>query len=439
MSKKIVYLLLGIILIVGLVLRNHNLTVWPREGATFDEYAWTFLGMSILEKGIPTSWSPHQAYENKVHYVNPRGASFFLVTPYLEHPPLFGLVAGGFAKLVGIRSFDDVTISAIRPLALLLGGVSIIAVFLFGTSVFGSPIGVLSAGIYAIMPTVVVGGRLLQNENFFIPFFLFTLTSAHEYTKRKRKWLLIMTYIFCFLLPLAKMPWIAVNAAIIGIFLYKKMYREAIGIVITSILSVGSFLIYGLALDAPLFINLWKLQLARYDMTYTSVFQMITNPIVTDRLFLDGWIYAGWVAIVLVLASPLKVAFPLVIGFLSYLFVYVFAIPSEPGHGWYRYPFYPFLAVALAWMLKSYGRKNYLVPALFFLLVILSMLGVTWLPAFGFSYPVYRIVIGVIGLSVLPILISTKYTERISKIMTILLCVITLLLTIWAGWGYNEQ
>ena len=89
------------ILLLGFVLRYHDHLVWPREGSTFDEHAWTWLGMNIVQKHIPISWSPHPQYKIRTHYVSPKGTPFWLVQPYLEHPPLFGLVAGSYALMNG--------------------------------------------------------------------------------------------------------------------------------------------------------------------------------------------------------------------------------------------------------------------------------------------------------------------------------------------------
>ena len=179
MKPWVKYLLLVLILILGAYLRNYNLSVWPREGATFDEFAWVFQGLSLWQKGVSTSWSPHGEYTYRVEYYNPQGAHFTLVTPYLEHPPLFGLIAGGFARVQGVTSFDEVTIPKIRPLALILGIFSIVTIYLLASEVFGSSIGLISALLYSVVPTVVAGSRIVQNENFFIPFFLLSLYFAY--------------------------------------------------------------------------------------------------------------------------------------------------------------------------------------------------------------------------------------------------------------------
>jgi hypothetical protein len=449
MKRWITYSILLSILIIGGLLRFHNLTIWPREGATFDEFAWTFQGLSIWEKGIPTSWSPHKAYTNRVEYYNPQGAHFTLVTPYLEHPPLFGLVAGGFAYGQGIRTFDDVTIAKIRPLALIMGVVSIYAVFLLASAVYGNSIGLIASGLYAIVPTIVIGSRIVQNENFFIPLFLFALYFAHEYLKnlqsanpeqsRRATRNLVVAAVLSAMLPLAKIPWIAAPLSVMGMFMFSKKWKATIWVSVATTIGIGGWLIYGYMTDAVVFANLWKLQLARYDMAFDSLFILFRDPVIVDRALVDGWIYFGWVAMVLLLVKETKKHLPIVFGFLAYAAVFVFAIPSEPLHGWYRYPFYPFLIIAIAVFLKEYFDKNYLVTAIFFILTGLSMLAGSWERSFGFSYPVFRTYLVTVAFGALPGIFPGLEKKKLFQWINIGLLIFVILLSVWTVIVYNEQ
>jgi 4-amino-4-deoxy-L-arabinose transferase-like glycosyltransferase len=439
MKKWLTYTILGIILIVGLCLRGYNLNVWPREGATFDEYAWTFLGLSLWEKGVPTSWSPHSEYKNKVNYINSHGAHFILVSPYLEHPPLFGLVAGGFAWLNGVRSFDDVTIARIRPLALILGVLAIAAVYLLASEVYGDIIGLVAAGLYSIVPTVVIGSRIVQNENFFIPFFLLALYLTHLYIRKSKVSLLYGIALINGLLPLAKVPWMAAPLAVIAIFLYAKKWREALTVAVVTAVCFSGFLAWGFMLDTKLFISLWKLQLARYDLTFDSLFILFRDPIIVDRALVDGWIYFGWAAIVWLLTRDLKKHLPIVMGFLSYGAMFVFAIPSEPQHGWYRYPFYPFLIIAVAVFLIEHLNKNFFTSAIFFVVTGLSMLAESWGKTLGFSYPVFRTYLGSVAVGALPGIFPKLSSKIFFKYVNYALICIIVLLSIWVVIQYNEQ
>lgn len=439
MKKTVVSLLLLLILLFGFGVRYHNYTVWPREGATFDEFAWTFLGLSMWEKGVPTSWSPHTAYKKRVEYFNPQGAHFTLVTPYLEHPPLFGLVAGGFARMNGIMSFDDVNVAAIRPLALFLGVFSIFTVFLFVSAVYGDVVGLLASGIYAIIPTVAIGSRLVQNENFFIPFFLLSLYFAYKYIKHSLPKDLFVTIIICALLPLAKVPWVAAPLAVVAMFAYFKQWKAVLTVIVATAICFGGFMLYGFFLDTEVFLKLWRLQLARYDMAFDSLFVLFRDPLIVDRTFVDGWIYFGWVAMMLLLVKDIKKNFPVILGFLSYSVIFVFAIPSEPLHGWYRYPFYPFLAIALAVFLKEYLNRNYLVTAMLFIVTGLSMFAESWGRVFGFSYPVFRTYLAVVAVGALPGIFPKLERNTLFRWINLGILSIIILLSIWTILVYNEQ
>lgn len=205
-SKRIFkfrYLILGLILLLGLYLRQYNLYTWPRLGATFDEYAWTWLGMSLIQNQIPLSWSPQPQYTNKKQIVYQK-ANFILVKPYLEHPPLFGLVVGGYAMLTGVNDMLQVDLSHIRGFALLLGVLSIFILFVFAAEIYDYKIGLLSAFLYSIIPTTVIGSRIVQNENFFIPLFLLSLYLITRFLKTQNQWFRNLAAIICGLLVLAK-------------------------------------------------------------------------------------------------------------------------------------------------------------------------------------------------------------------------------------------
>jgi len=439
MKKYTVLILLIVILIIGTSLRLHDLNRWPREGATFDEFAWTYLGMSLLNTGIPTSWSPHKAYTNRTQYINPNGASFYLVTPYLEHPPLFGLLAGGYARLTGAKTFDDVTIARIRPFALILGVLAILSVYLLASTVLGKKVGLLSSFIYAVTPSIVAGSRMVQNENFFIPFFLFSLYFAYQYLKKKKTWLLYVSALIGCLLPLAKVPWIAAPIALVALYLYTKKYKEAGIVCILTLLSIGLFFGYGYYFDKDTFLALWRVQLNRYDLTFNSIFTLFTDPLVTDRLFVDGWIYIGFFCMAIFASLDIKKTYPILFGFLAYLLIFATAIPSESGHGWYRYPFYPFLSIATATILSMNFNKNYILSGIGMLLVGLSMLTHAWLPSFGFSFTVMRFFILAIALGMSPVVFHIPWIKKYANgINYILLCGISIL-SILSSLSYNEQ
>ncbi len=429
--------LLFFILILGFLLRNNNLYTWPREGATFDEYAWTWLGINLIQKQVPISWSSQPQYTNREHLIY-RGAAFFLVKPYLEHPPLFGLVAGSFALLNGAKDMYHIDLKTIRPLAVILGLLSILLVYLLTKELYDKKTALVSAILYATIPTIVIGSRIVQNENFFIPMWLFALLFASKYLKTKKSFYRNIAAVICGLLILAKIPWIAGAGSIILIFSYLKRYKDIFKFLLIAVPIGLLYFVYGLILDAKLFIDLWGLQLNRYDISFSSLYALFQKPYLIDRFYLDGWIYFGWFAFLLLLGN-LKKNYFVILPLLSYFIIFLSGIPDEAGHGWYRYPFYPFLIISIALFIKEYFAKNWVLSFLFLIFTGVTLFQNTWAQVFGFSYIIFRLVILGWGLSLVPLFLPFKPFKKLGVVICYVWLIIFIMLNIWSVMLYNEQ
>lgn len=438
--KKKTFVILISILVLGFVLRAHEFTTWPRFGATMDEYAWTWLGINLIQDGAPRSWSSHPQYlqSDRKHLIY-QGAAFWIVKPYLEHPPFFGLVAGSFALVNGATDMYDIDISKIRPLALILGVFSIGILFLLIKEIYDENLALLSSFIYSIIPTVAVGSRIVQNENFFIPLFLSALLFTTKYLKTKKGIFIVLSAVICGILIISKIPWIAATIAIASILIYSKKYKGTLIVCLVSGSFFLGYIAYGYFYDWDLFLSLWKLQLQRYDLTFNSVYALFTQPYLVDRYMIDGWIYFGWITFFLLLVKDFKKNFIIILGLLAYLGVFIFAIPNEPGHGWYRYPFYPFIAVSLAIFIKEYFNKNIILTFLFILLTGLSLLELTWTKTFGFSFLIFRSFLIFSSTSLLPLFFENKRIKKYSYAFNYLLLTGIFSLSFLAVLFYNEQ
>lgn len=431
-----------IILLIGFLLRYYHYTTYPGRGATFDEYAWTWLGMNIIQNGIPISWSPHAPYTNREHYIEPSGAAFWLVQPYLEHPPLFGFIAGSWAMFLGARDMYSVELHHIRSLSLLLGVVSILAVYFFARELYGNTIALFSGLLYATIPTIVIGSRLLQNENFFIPFYILSILMIIRFINNKKsivssKYSYIISAVLCGLLTLSKVPWWGSAISCIFLLCSAKRYKQA-GIFLSVVIIIFSlFFVWGYYWDSHLFFNLWSLQLTRYDITFDGLFSLFSHPYLVDRIYVDGWIYAGWFGL-LINASRFKEHKYLLLGFLGYFAIYALGIPNEPGHGWYRYPFYPFLVISLSVVLFEAIKERSLLPFFMFTFIGTSLLQHTWEKIFGFSFQIYRFVLVLFGLTSITTVLTPKKLSSVPKYSSLTIIVLLIFLNILAVLIYKE-
>lgn len=436
-KKSFPILSLMLVFLLGFFLRYNNLYTWPREGATFDEYAWTWQGMNLIQKGVPASWSPHLIYTD-AKYITYRKAAFRIVTPYLEHPPLFGLVTGSFALLNGAKDMYHIDLRTIRPLALILGLASILLVYLLVDELYDWKTALVSSLLYATIPTIVIGSRIVQNENFFIPMWLLALFFVPKYLRTKKTVFRTLCAVICGLLIFAKIPWIAAAGSIVLIFLFLKRYKDIYKFLLIVIPMGLLYAAYGLYYDPKLFVSLFGFQLNRYDIEFTSLFALFQKPYLVDRFITDGWIYFGWFAIILLFAD-IKKHYIILFAFLSYFVIFLAGIPDEAGHGWYRYPFYPFLTIATALFLKEYFSKNPILTFLFLVIVGSTLFQMTWGVTLGFSYVVFRLLIVGWGLSLAPLFLPFKSIPKLAKFSNYAWLTIFIILNIFAGLLYNEQ
>lgn len=433
---KFRFLLLVLILALGFFLRQDKINTWPRLGATFDEYAWVWQGISLIQNHVPESWSRLPAYTDKKN-ITYQKVPFVMVKPYLEHPPLFGLVAGSYALLNGVKGMYNVDLQHIRGLALILGVLSIFILYVFAAEVYDYKIGLLSAFIYATVPTIVIGSRIVQNENLFIPFFLLALYLTSRFIKTNSPWFRNTAALTCGLLSLAKVPWLAAALAVVLIFFFLKRYKDAFKFLAIVVPVFLLYPIYGIYFNAQVFFGLMSFQLQRYDLTFNSIFALFTSPYLVDRLMTDGWIYFGWFAVFLLAIKDFKKNYMVLLPFLAYFAVFIFAIPNEPAHGWYRYPFYPFLMLSTAIFLKDHFNKNYLLTFLFLIFTGLSMLQLSWAQKLGFSFVVFRGFLVLFGISMAPLFLPK--TKNIATLVSYLSILLIFVLNIWSVFKYNEQ
>lgn len=431
-------LILVVIIFTGFILRFHDYNTWPRQGATFDEYAWTWQGMNIIQKGVPISWSPHPQYSN-VNSKIYQQTHFRIVEPFLEHPPVFGIIAGGFAILNGASSMYELDLSHIRPLALFLGTLSIFLVAMLTKELYGRRVAVLAALLYATIPSIVVGSRIVQNENFFIPVWLVSLLLAVKYIKTKKTWIRNLIIFLCALLILAKIPWIASSISVFGVFLYFKKYKDALYVFIAVVIALAAYAVYGYIYDWSLFVDLWKLQAARYDLTFNSIYALFQKPYLVDRHYTDGWIYFGWISFFILTVRDIKKNIFIIAPLIAYFVIFLAGIPDEAGHGWYRYPFYPFLIISIALFIKEYFVKNAILTFMFLVLIGTSLLGLTWEVVFGYSFYIFRLIIISWLFVLLPIFPMFYKFSVVSKRISYVWLVCFFLMNIWASLLYSEQ
>jgi 4-amino-4-deoxy-L-arabinose transferase-like glycosyltransferase len=344
LSRHRLWIIFALIVILGFVIRLHGYRTVPPHSWTADEFAYAWCGMSLIQQGVPTAWSWLDVYGDRpVTRVGSR--HYRMVTPWLDHPPLFGLLVGAAALLSGERDYFDCTLGAIRLPSLLLGVLSLALVFLLSRELFGETAAVLAALVFATDPNLVFLSRLAVSENLIVFLLLAALWLFLRHCRAGGRKYLYLAALCAGLASLAKVTGFFVVILLVLLLLQQRKRREAVEALVIGLVLFAFYFIYGSLYDFRLF---WALLLehgGRFkDFTFQQ--QLLFHR---EMRFFDPWFLFGWLVLIPVVRDLQNRTRQMVL-FLP-LLVYLVSLLGAGAQGhffaWYTLPFYPFIAMAL--------------------------------------------------------------------------------------------
>ena len=361
LKYSLIFILLGLILVVAWSLRYRHYDVIPLPGESQDEYSNSWVGLSLIRLGVPVSHTGLAGYQDTDYrYINvdhiyqstARGLSLSINRPWLDHPPLLGLITGSWSYLRGARVFSDTTAHLVRQPLLIFSLITISLTFWLGAMLFGATTGLLAALLLAVSPIVTVSSRMVQAENGFIISWLLGLIFILYYLRSPRPWLLYLAAMAAAISVWFKLPGI-VAVISITIILYQSRHRLAwftwLHFLLISTLGAASVIFYGLSFGS----TFTSVQLANASRTYGLGFDILyklftATKITSDKFLTDGLVPAAWLAVfALIHRLPLQRQLqPILIPIFSYLCLYLYL--GSGDYGWYHIPFFPFLFLTLA-------------------------------------------------------------------------------------------
>lgn len=394
------------ILLLGLLLRMHNYALYPQRGATSDEYAFAFLGVSLLTKGEPISWSAIPLYTNRTNLTIDR-LYFPIVKPYLDHPPLYGLLVGAWALVAGQSMFETITLSIIRLIPIALSLLSLCFVFLLGKSLYGYWVGLLALLIYSVATMYVVNARIVVAESLITPIYL---ASLYIYIHKKKKNLkrLLVLGVGSGLAVLTKILGVALPLTLIVLsYVDKIKLRNTLVIIFPTILSMVLFVAYGMYFGNDLFFRIQAYQGSR-ALGAETLWILMTQPIIVNKIIYDGWYFWGLMSVVL-LSLKWKSHKYIVIPVAIYLLLLALSVTRTDVHGWYMLPLFPFMAIASGYTLKEAVTKRSMILLPFVLVIGASLIQYVYEVPFGLTPMAYRLLLAFI---ITPIFLSLIFEKK---------------------------
>ncbi len=385
-------LIMGLVLVLSFWLRNDKYESIPSPGESLDEYSYSWVGMSLIETGVPIGISGIDGYEDSsLEYINVdriyqkasgRATPLTISKPWFDHPPLLGLMTGGYAYLKGARSFEEASTFLIRKPMVIVGVISVLLVMVLGWLMFGYEIGLVVGILYGSSPVVVISSRMIQAENALVPISLMVLIFLGLFLKYKNKKAAYWAFAWAGVAMLFKVSGVyMVLACILSVmFLGKvdgkiKLLFE--GLLISLAIAI-LFVIYGVAIDADMFFRILGSNGNRfYGIGPGLFFNLISQSKITGLVSVtDGWILTGWIASLIGMFEK-KIGWEkklLGVMLLSYLSVFTFF--GSEFYGWYTFPFWPLLFLFLASLLTK--RKDMFGVVLILLIPIGFLMSRLW-------------------------------------------------------------
>jgi 4-amino-4-deoxy-L-arabinose transferase-like glycosyltransferase len=365
MIKKIIKIIIVIfIAYFSYLIRSKNYEIIPIPGQSVDEYSYSWVGLSLIKTGVPVGISGLSGYKQQYdRYINIDRFMQFIPSdplainyPWMDHPPLLGLITGGFAYLKGAEVFEDTVAVFIRKPIILISTVSVLLVMIYCWLNFSFLTAIFAGLVYGTAPLVVLSGRMIQAENAIIPCLLAVMISISLYIKKKKDVWLIVAAMFSGLATLFKLTGV-VCYLFTFIFLlnyykkdYKKCFNDIFYYLAISLPISFLYFIYGSVYGLENFKNIFLSNANRFYGIGSNLFlELIRNQRLTQHKFLtEVWIVVGWiVSLGYLIKKPKNIGVKIVlISLISYLMVYIL-FGSQP-YGWYTFPFWPILIIALS-------------------------------------------------------------------------------------------
>lgn len=350
-----------------------------------EEHLFGWSGIYLIEEGVPVSWSTLDYPKSRIVYSGPvygaignaAVAYVDLVKPWLDEPPLFSLIIGGSAHLFGADRHQLIPSAYLRFPMLIISLFTSLTLFFLTRKLFGFWVGAGAVLIWGTVPLFVFGSRLAVPENVIALFYLLSLYLFLVFKKRQSPTLFLLLCVLPGVAGLMKPTGFFIAPLISFLFFQLKQWKQGGLVLLMTTPFIAGFLAYGFYLDPEVFPKILSIQGMR-PTGWNGLAYLLANPAFDIFPFYDAWYLFAWVIALYFLLIPHKADG---VSFLSLAFIYwvLIAVLSGGEHDllpWYRFPFFPLLAIYLA-----LGLRQVLVKPNFFSLA----LAVGFLPG-NYSY-----------------------------------------------------
>lgn len=347
-----------LLLLIAFSLRMYRVDVLT--SAANDERLWLMAGVSLLKEGAPTAWTIGWSQHRWDKYWYSEDG---VVTPWLDHPPLFALFTGGWSLLMGGLDINEPNQAALRFPMVVISVVTIFFTWLLARRIFNEQVAVFVLAVYTFFPTDMVASRFILAEHtmpllLISSMYVWLLYIDEKENKKKRSWEIVL-WIICAVAPLMKLIGVIVPMTIIILASLHKHYRFAVRMILVSISSIGLFLLYAWFYSWEVFLGAQAAHMQR-PQSFGHFWSLFTQLSTGNVSVTDPTMIIGWAGLFLVLAKTKSeqvrnVIFSAALT-ISFFFLYV---ASVENYDWYKYPVYPLIAIGVGFIFYRIYKGDY--------------------------------------------------------------------------------
>lgn len=361
------------------ILKLHDYDRVP-EANHAEELIYSWSGIYLIETGIPQSWStldyPEQylVFDGVVGEGKDLSLPAKLYSPYMDEPPLYSLLSGGAAHILGADRNEVIPAGYSRLPSVFISLLTMASVFFVAYKFFDYKTGVLAMLFYGITPTFVFGSRMSVPENVTALASIISVYLVWLYQKKPRLRYAIIFGVFSLILGLMKPTGFFLAPLTIFFAMQKRRWKDVGAISLITFTGIILFIAYGYLLNWELFLHIVSIQGARFSGWTGLGFTLVTTAY---DIFIeyDGWYIFALISTLFFILQKNKTrqTFLLSMFWLYWLIIVVFSGTEQDLLPWYRYPMFPFMAIfAALGALKVWKRNDFFTIALTIGLVLSS-------------------------------------------------------------------
>lgn len=337
---------------LALFLRLHRVEDAPFFTDNLDEIQFVWAGLNLIMSGDPYTWSYYPGYPAYIS-VTAFGVTVPTVHHWMDHPPLFSLLMGGWVWLLGVRDMLSFSATQVRLIPVALSTLTVPLTYTLGRRFIGAKAALCAAALLATAPGAILLGRQAEPESLQAVLLLVALLLCVRMLDGHGGGWTVLALLTCALTaPLLKVSGIAVAGVCAVILAASGRWRSAVFVSIAGALGLALFAIYGAVIDWEQFVRTLGVQ-ASNRIGVMSAFDFITSPAGINRRLRDGWWLLGWIGLGLVMVRggrrrELFLVWPAV-AYAATMLVLAGERQVEQ-YGWYRQIIYPEIYLAAGWL-----------------------------------------------------------------------------------------